>query len=78
MYNPNPKVTYTPSSDMIDAGTTKGLVEYMSRKEPGVELKWPTDDKPTSSPGLLESLLNKINKKEVPLIKNGGMLGIRG
>lgn len=55
----------------------EGLIEYMSKKEPAIELK-PKEDKPTVSPGVLESLLNKIKQKEVPLIKNGGMLGIRG
>ena len=39
MYNPNPKVTYTPSEDMIKAGTTNGLAEYMKTREPGVELR---------------------------------------
>ena len=42
MYNPNPKVTYTPSEDMIKAGTTKGLEEYMRTREPGVELRMPS------------------------------------
>ena len=42
MYNPNPKVTYTPSEDMIKAGTTKGLEEYMRTREPGVELHMPS------------------------------------
>ena len=41
MYNPNPKVTYTPSEDMIKAGTTKGLEEYMRTREPDVELHMP-------------------------------------
>lgn len=41
MYNPNSKMSYTPSSDMINAGTTDGLVRYMKRVEPGVELKAP-------------------------------------
>ena len=41
MYNPNPKVIYTPSEDMIKAGTTKGLVEYMRTREPDVELRVP-------------------------------------
>lgn len=39
MYNPNPKVTYTPSKDMIKAGTTNGLVEYIRTREPGDELR---------------------------------------
>lgn len=55
----------------------EGLIEYMSKKEPAIELK-PKEDKPTVSPGVLESLLNKIKQKEVPLVKKGGMLGIRG
>ena len=28
--------------------------------------------------GLIESVLNKVKKKEVPLRLDGGMLGIRG
>ena len=35
------KMTYTPSEDMIKAGTTKGLVEYMRTREPDVELRTP-------------------------------------
>lgn len=35
------KMTYTPSEDMIKAGTTKGLVDYMRTREPGVELRAP-------------------------------------
>jgi hypothetical protein len=35
------KMTYTPSEDMIKAGTTKGLEEYMRTREPGVELRMP-------------------------------------
>lgn len=49
----------------------------MNKKEPTAELK-PREDKPTVGPGVLESLLNKIRQKEVPLVKKGGMLGIRG
>lgn len=41
MYNPNPRVTYTPSKDMINYGTTKGLVQYMRNREPNVELRMP-------------------------------------
>ena len=37
-----------------------------------------TVDETTAKPGLLESLLNKVKQKEIPLVKNGGMLGIRG
>ena len=33
---------YTPSQDMIKAGTTEGLIEYMQKNEPDVELKWPS------------------------------------
>ncbi len=36
-----PKLRYTPSEDMIKAGTTKGLEEYMRTREPGVELRMP-------------------------------------
>lgn len=57
--------------------STEGLIEYMSKKEPDIELK-PKEDKPIVGPGVLESLLNKIKQKEVPLVKKGGMLGIRG
>lgn len=42
MYNPNPKVTYTPSEDMIKSGTTNGLVQYMKTREPDVELRMPS------------------------------------
>lgn len=35
------KMTYTPSEDMIKAGTTNGLVEYMRTREPDVELRTP-------------------------------------
>ena len=35
------KTVYTPSEDMIKAGTTKGLVDYMRTREPGVELRTP-------------------------------------
>lgn len=42
MYNPNPKVSYTPSEDMINAGTTKGLSRYMRINEPDVDLKSPS------------------------------------
>ena len=37
----NGKTIYTPSEDMIKAGTTKGLEEYMRTREPGVELRMP-------------------------------------
>ena len=33
---------YTPSQDMINNGTTRGLIEYMQKNEPNVELKWPS------------------------------------
>ena len=69
---------YTPSQDMINNGTTKGLIEYMQENEPNVELKWPKESETTAKPGLLETLLNKVKQKELPLVKNGGMLGIRG
>lgn len=39
--NKNGKMSFTPSKDMIDAGLTKGLKEYMENFEPGVELKAP-------------------------------------
>ena len=38
-----PKLIYTPSEDMIKAGTTKGLEEYMRTREPGVELRMPSE-----------------------------------
>lgn len=37
-----PKLIYTPSQDMIKAGTTEGLIEYMQKNEPDVELRWPS------------------------------------
>ena len=36
-----PKLIYTPSEDMIKAGTTKGLEEYMRTRELDVELRMP-------------------------------------
>ncbi len=42
MYNHNSKVTYTPSEDMINFGTTKGLSRYMRMNEKDVELKSPS------------------------------------
>ena len=35
------KDVYTPSEDMIKAGTTKGLVDYMQTREPNAILKAP-------------------------------------
>ena len=37
----NGKTVYTPSKDMIKAGTTKGLVDYMRTRELDVELRTP-------------------------------------
>ena len=61
---------YTPSQDMIKAGTTEGLIEYMQKNEPNVELRMPKGREITAKPGLLKSLLSYVKQKELPLVMN--------
>ena len=70
MYNPNPKVTYTPSEDMIKAGTTKGLEEYMRTREPGVELRMPIMHDNTIANGL-----GKLDIRDGKIKSVGGVRG---
>ena len=79
MYNPNPKVTYTPSEDMIKAGTTRGLIEYMQKNEPDVELRMPSS-KSNAVIEFFKSITNGVDKvapKREELNKSASM-GIRG
>ena len=54
------KMTYTPSEDMIKAGTTKGLVEYMRTREPDVELRVPNEE--SSIVKMFKSISNGLGK----------------
>ena len=59
-------------------GNYYGTLDDITPSNGAVSIINTKEDKPIVSPGVLESLLNKIKQKEVPLVKNGGMLGIRG
>lgn len=68
---------YTPSKDMINAGTTKGLVEYMKSREPDVQLNSPKGYEIIDGQFVKINGLGNLseNKYKFPLKTFGGIRG---